>query len=280
MGQVFEFPVALSRDVRDWQLLAGAMLLPPLTSLLLSRCVVRPALRWHRRRQEARARAESRQQIEGQLQKARAETLLLEPVARRKARAEANKEEDGLVVLEAVYGVLEAYLADPACSGSGSSGTPGASSSNSGSSGSSAAAGAADGEAAAAAAEEGGAAAAELPRFVDVTYALQYLVAGGQLQLHGDVSKLGLMGFADAAPGEAKQLHVVFCAGKKVYEVTVEDEQRLVLPGAGQELREAARLQGVLARGSARLGLQLQSRNGRVVVVAAAGGEEAAAAKQ
>jgi DnaJ family protein C protein 11 len=274
---VFEFPVSLSRDVRDWQLLAGAMLLPPLASLFLSRCVVRPALRWHRRRQEAGARAESRQQVQGQLHKARGETLLLEPVARRKARAEANR--DGLVILEAVYGTLEAYLADPAGAAAAAAAAAVAAGADAAGADAAGVNGAAGGsQPAAEAAAEAGRQEAEVPSFIDVTFALQYLVHNGALQLHGDVPKLGLMGFADPAPGECRQLHVVFCHGKKVFEVTVGDEQRLVLPGAGQEVREAAKLHGVLARGSARLGLQLHSRNGRVVLAAgaAAGGEEPA----
>jgi hypothetical protein len=38
------------------------------------------------------------------------------------------------------------------------------------------------------------------PPWLDVTLALQYLVADGALLLHGGLPKSGLMGFADPAP--------------------------------------------------------------------------------
>jgi hypothetical protein len=49
---------------------------------------------------------------------------------------------------------------------------------------------------------------------LDVTLALQYLVADGQLTLHGGMPKSGLMGFTDPAPhiktDGAKQLMIVY----------------------------------------------------------------------
>jgi DnaJ family protein C protein 11 len=292
MGQVFEFPVALSRDVREWQLLAAALVLPPLTSLVMSRCVVRPLLRWHRKRRDAKARAESRKALEQQLSKAAAERALLEPVARRKARAEANKQ--GLVVLEAVYGVLEEYFKQQ-----GGSSIAAGSGDAAGSSSAAAAqqqqqqqqqqqaadASSQQQEAADASSQQqqdkehqGSKGAAqgqkekekeqvepEVALYIDVTHALQYLVSGSKLQLHAGVSKLGLMGFADVALGADKQLHVVYCHGRHVQQVTVEDEQRLVLPGPGQEVGQGPQLQALLQRGNARLGLALEARDGAVV---------------
>lgn len=37
-GQSFEFPILLTGDYRDWELLVAATLVPPLTSWLLMRC--------------------------------------------------------------------------------------------------------------------------------------------------------------------------------------------------------------------------------------------------
>jgi hypothetical protein len=281
MGQVFEFPVALSRDMREWQLLAAALVLPPLTSLVVSRCVVRPLLRWHRKRQDARARAESRQQLEQQVAKAAAERTLLEPVARRKARAEANKQ--GLVILEAVYGSLEEYFRQQGSSSVGAGGGAAGGSSTAQQGGQQQQQG--QQEAAGDSSQQqpqrdqeqqqeaqAAAAAPELPQYIDVTHALQYLVSGSKLQLHADVSKLGLMGFADVALAGPRQLHVVYCHGRHVKEVSVADEHRLVLPGAGQEVGPGAQLQALLQRGNVRLGLELEARDG-AVVQAGAGGE-------
>ena len=108
-GQTFEFPVLLTREWDDLRLVAATSLLPPLTGIILIRLVWRPLARWQRQR---RAAAEQRGNLEAaQLAHAKAarETALLAPVAARKAAAEAG--EDGLVILRAVYGLLEEWRA-------------------------------------------------------------------------------------------------------------------------------------------------------------------------
>jgi hypothetical protein len=78
------------------------------------------------------------------------------------------------------------------------------------------------------------------PQWLDVTEALQYLVSGGKLELHGGVSKLGLMGFADVAPGTDKELYVAYCHNRQLYEKVVGDGDLLRLPGAGEPVCEEA----------------------------------------
>ncbi|WIA19108.1 hypothetical protein OEZ85_003756 [Tetradesmus obliquus] len=67
--------------------------------------------------------------------------------------------------------------------------------------------------------------------------ALQYLVSGGKLELHGGVSKLGLMGFADVAEGD-KELYVAYCYKQRLFEKVVGDADLLRLPGAGEPVCE------------------------------------------
>jgi hypothetical protein len=76
------------------------------------------------------------------------------------------------------------------------------------------------------------------PPWLDVADALQYLVSGGKLELHGGVSKLGLMGFADVAEGD-KELYVAYCYKQRLYEKVVGDTDLLRLPGAGEPVCEA-----------------------------------------
>ncbi len=150
------------------------------------------------------------------LARAAAEQALIEGVARRKLASELGTaaatspqpSSPGLVVVLAVYGLLPEYRAaalqpppppaapaaapqppPPDAGGPAAGGEP---------SGARAAAGAAGKR-------------APPPAWVDVTVALQYLVAEGRLVLHGGVPKSGLMGFADPAPhSEDKQLLVAY----------------------------------------------------------------------
>jgi hypothetical protein len=78
------------------------------------------------------------------------------------------------------------------------------------------------------------------PAWLDVTDALQYLVAGGKLELHGGVSKLGLMGFADVAPKAEKELYVAYCYQRQLFEKVVGDTELLRLPGAGEPVCETS----------------------------------------
>ncbi|KXZ42222.1 hypothetical protein GPECTOR_179g245 [Gonium pectorale] len=112
-GQTFEVPVTLSHSYADVRALAAAYVLPPLAYVAVSRCVVRPLLRWNRQWRERRAQREHAEAVRDSLQKAETEQALIAPVARRRARSEAAKlPTEGLVVLDAVYGSVESYLAD------------------------------------------------------------------------------------------------------------------------------------------------------------------------
>eukprot|EP00775_Hariotina_reticulata_P001748 gene1748-2089_t len=91
-GQSFEFPILLTGDYRDWELLVAATLVPPLTSWLLMRYVVRPLKTWQQRRADRLQRSEHAELLRREAARAAAERALLQPVAKRKALAEASGE--------------------------------------------------------------------------------------------------------------------------------------------------------------------------------------------
>ncbi|KAF8064508.1 ATJ13 [Scenedesmus sp. PABB004] len=289
-GQVFEFPILLTGDPRDWEMLAAASVLPPLASFLALRYVLRPLRAWGARRAERAARAQHAAALRAAAARAGAERALLAPVARRKAAAEAAAE--GLVVLEATYGVLHewrlARAAAAAAAGQQPHGEPGGAAqpqqqqqqpadlqqpdqarrapgggkrqrigsprANGAAPPADGAAPGAPGEPAAAgagAAGEGGGETEEqgLPAaWLDVTEALQYLVAGGKLELAGGVSKLGLMGFADVAPSADKELYVAYAHRRQLFEKVVADGELLRLPGAGEPVADAGASERLWAR--------------------------------
>eukprot|EP00879_Flechtneria_rotunda_P006476 GHRR01006805.1.p1 GENE.GHRR01006805.1~~GHRR01006805.1.p1 ORF type:complete len:656 (+),score=249.29 GHRR01006805.1:248-2215(+) len=268
-GQVFEFPILLTGDYRDWEYLAAASIIPPLTSFLVMRYVVRPLRSWQRQRTEQQQRKERAEQLRHEAMRAASETALLQPVARRKAAAEAAA--GGLVILEAVYGVLHEYRlaraaqqqqqlsaqqlpaqqqqqqnhvqADRQPQQQQPCGEQQHSSQVNGSGSNTSSNTTAHGAENSSSRPEQASSSSKVdedqqlpPAWLDVTAALQYLVAGGKLELHGGVSKLGLMGFADVAPKSDKELYVAYCYHRQLYEKVVGDTELLRLPGAGEPI--------------------------------------------
>ncbi|EFJ44045.1 molecular chaperone [Volvox carteri f. nagariensis] len=294
-GQTFEVPVTLSHQYSDWTALAAAYVAPPLAYIVVSRFVVRPLARWHRQRRERQQQQQHADAIRESLQKAFSERSLIEPVARRKARSEAAKRPAaGLVVLDAVYGKVEAYLAEGGQQQGAAVGAMAVASSADGSgdvaaamaaavagattpanaagptdpdledrSGSHATASASGRDTAAASTPGNGATGAATqppalpPPWLSVTSALQYQVSDSKLTLHPGLSKKNQMGFADPTPGSAdsRLLYVAYLYGDKVYEVTVDDMDGLQLPGAGELVSDPAAARGLLHLGAAAHGV-------------------------
>lgn len=55
------------------------------------------------------------------------------------------------------------------------------------------------------------------PAVMDVTSAVQYLVSDSQLELFEGISKSGLMGFCDLAPGQPKTLKIQYLYRNRAY---------------------------------------------------------------
>ncbi|KAF6251111.1 molecular chaperone [Scenedesmus sp. NREL 46B-D3] len=271
-GQVFEFPILLTGDCRDWEMLAAASIVPPLASFLVMRYVVGPVKRWQRRRADMAARSEHAEQLRRLARKAAAERALMRPVARRKAAAEAAA--GGLVIIEAVYGLLHEYRLARAQQGqSSSSGSAAAgmqqhqqqqqqqqqqrqqqqepqrqqqaSSSDSSSAGQPQMNGSSSSSSSPAADAAGSSSSSSSeddlalpPLWLDVTEALQYLVSEGKLELNPGASKRGLMGFAGVADQGDKELYVAYCYQQRLYQKVIGDTDLLRLPGAGELVSE------------------------------------------
>eukprot|EP00877_Chromochloris_zofingiensis_P007619 jgi/Chrzof1/310/Cz01g10230.t1 len=269
-GQVFDFPIILSTDYREWGLIVGATLLPPLTAIVVTRFVFRPLARWRQKANDRRQQEERADEIRINLKKAVSEAALLEPVAKRRAAAEAA--EDGLIILEAVYGVVADYKEhrqQQAASSrqqqqpqqqqqqhivAGRSSQPsstdvpepevsqqnGTSSTRHDHAASISSNGAqpADSSQPSSSSNNG-----FLHPWLDVTQALQYLVNGSKLELYSGVSKKGLMGFADPAPSCEKRLYVAFSYQRQLFEKEVGDAEMLRLPGAGEAIKDPDHVQ-------------------------------------
>lgn len=268
-GQTFEVPVLISQDFRNLKVLGAAYILPPLTWLILTRYVVRPLRKWHQKRLEREAQLEYAEEIWKDLDTAYAEVQLLRPVAVRKVRSEAQA--GGLVLIEGAYGSLEAYREawtsslnghDPAGGEPSCAPQEGASTSSQGQGhGRDVSArwpsrnGYLDPPLASPFEQGANRCICPPPRWMDVTSALQYLVAEGTLKLYPGVSKKGLMGFADPQPQGDKHLCIAFAYKKTLYEVVIGDLEGVILPDGGLDnpikdpQREAYLQQRAVAQG-------------------------------
>eukprot|EP00798_Chlamydomonas_sp_ICE-L_P030691 gene30691-35718_t len=266
----------------DWRVVAAAYVLPPLAYLAASRFIIRPMNAWARRWAEQQAANEYTNEVESVMRASTTEQALLAPVARRKARAEVEK--GGLVILEAVYGVLGSYweeqeklghgvktAAGLAASARGARAADGMAAGTSDSASSSATPSWAD-----PASEDASSSFPIPPKFEDasssfnlppkwmrVVGATQYLVVDGRLILYEGPPKSGLMGFADPAPRvtSGKELYVAYLADGAVYEVTVGDTSRLVLPVPKLDpLADDARATHLISIGELALGIQIPKK--------------------
>jgi len=198
-GQKFVFPCLIFTHY-GWRTALASALLPPLAFSVAKYALVKPLLRYMRDKERLEARSELLSTVSEALANAEAERQLLEPVAKRKTRKEAQA--GGLVVVAAVYGTrrgLEAWQReqDP---------TPGAADATND---------------------------APVQEWCDVTVATQFLVDNRCLVFHQGVSKAGLMGFYDMAPGESKELWVMYLLGGVPCRSQVGDHQGCRLPADG-----------------------------------------------
>eukprot|EP00798_Chlamydomonas_sp_ICE-L_P016635 gene16635-22884_t len=266
-GQTFELPISISQRYDDWRVVAAAYILPQLTFLAASRLIFRPLASWSRRRTEQQSQKELSADIWAHLKSAEVEQSLVAPLAKRKAESEAKKK--GLVLLDAVYGVLDTYKtqqqqewlkleqqqnAPPEGSEVTASGNTSSTSST-------------DPASSATLQQEGGDSGSDDPKspplqWLRVVLAMQYQVVDGRLILYKGPSKAGLMGFTDPAPHvtSGKQLYVAYMHGGAVYETCVDDTEQLELPISGASpVPDPEKVKLLIKMGEHVLGTQLVS---------------------
>eukprot|EP00192_Tetraselmis_astigmatica_P008949 CAMPEP_0117666956 /NCGR_PEP_ID=MMETSP0804-20121206/10677_1 /TAXON_ID=1074897 /ORGANISM="Tetraselmis astigmatica, Strain CCMP880" /LENGTH=617 /DNA_ID=CAMNT_0005474585 /DNA_START=142 /DNA_END=1993 /DNA_ORIENTATION=+ len=212
--------------------------LPWMVIILGKRLIVKPYLINQRVRATNAVQAETMGALRQRLTAAASERRLLDPVSRRKTKKEVGKA--GLVVVQAVYGAVEAIHSLGILPQQGSDafsqhdlpaeGPP---------------------------APLGDSTSSPQPaaNWIDVTTATQFLVENSQLTLHQGVSKAGLMGFCDIAPGQLKELRILFLSAGQPCLARVGDLQGCSLPSGGAPLDDeeetAAVIQFARSRGLA-----------------------------
>uniref|UniRef100_A0A7S1SMK2 DnaJ-like protein C11 C-terminal domain-containing protein n=1 Tax=Tetraselmis chuii TaxID=63592 RepID=A0A7S1SMK2_9CHLO len=222
-GQKFVCPIMLFTHY-DWRVALASALLPPLCVSGVKYAIIKPILRHLRDKEKLARRSELMGIVSEGLASAESERRLLEPVAKRKTKKEAER--GGLVVVSAVYGtrkgleIWQAQWAQQQRQGSDAAETP----------------------------------AETLQQWCDVTVATQFLVDGSRLVLHQGVSKAGLMGFHDVAPGENKELWVMYLLDGEPFRSQVGDQQSCRLPRDGAAIEDGAQ-RGEVMRAAELLGL-------------------------
>lgn len=105
-GQQLQIPILLSRDSRDWAMLLGATVLPPLIGTVIHFGIIRPVFRRYRLTQAMARRRQGLEQVQESIAAAVAAQQLLHAVGYRRAVQLAAK--GGLVIVEALHGRQEA----------------------------------------------------------------------------------------------------------------------------------------------------------------------------
>ncbi|GMH44031.1 hypothetical protein BSKO_11965 [Bryopsis sp. KO-2023] len=216
-GFQLDIPLILSRDFKEWKIALAAYTLPPLLISIVRYLVFKPLMRKYEERVALAARKEHSEAIARQLRAATASQSLISPVAQRLTREAAAQ--GGLVIVHAEYGVIDGQRRPI---------PPG---------------------------EQAGASSASSldlpPSSLDVTAAIQYLVSARELILHPGVSKFGLMGFCDPAPGQKKTLRIRYVWKGRPYRAEVGDEDGLKLPSQGALVLDLAEAEQVMTMAKA-----------------------------
>ncbi len=190
MGQDFSVPMILSSTLTARAVAAGTVF-PAVMGVLLRTFWLRPRQIARRKRKLEREREANAEQISKARREAKTDIDLMQFAVARKRQMEEQR--GGLIIVKAVYG----NIPPPPTRRRGAT----------------------DDE--------------EWPvegdTTIDVTIPLQYLLEDSKLQLFSS-EKSGLPGFCDPAPGEDKQLYVLYRFKGKLHEALIGDRQPLFMP--------------------------------------------------
>ncbi|KAL8276647.1 hypothetical protein RQP46_010915 [Phenoliferia psychrophenolica] len=187
LGQKLVLPIIVSSSF-DPTLAVAFTVLPALSIVAANHFVVAPRKRRRISAKITELRAEHAEFIAERRMEARDAVALLEEHARKKMEQERNS--NGLVILEATYGVLESRPSALPPTGE----------------------------------EE------KDPRWLDVTVTLSTLVTNSQLVIPSGRSKAALLGFYDCAMGEPKTLRIRYLFKGREHLVEVEDTGAVAAP--------------------------------------------------
>jgi len=190
MGQDFSVPIILSRELTMQSITAGTIF-PAVLGSLIKALWLRPRAIARRRRKLQRERETNAEQISKARAEAKTDIELMQFAVARKRQTEQAR--GGLIIEKAIFG----RIPQPPSRRRG--GNP----------------------------DEEWPAAGDTT--IEVTTPLQYLLEDSKLQLFNS-AKSGLPGFCDPAPGEDKQLYVLYRFKGKLHEALIGDRQPLFMP--------------------------------------------------
>ncbi len=190
MGQDFSVPIILSNAL-TWQAVTAGTVFPAIMSVLLRTFWLRPRQIARRKRKLQREREANAEQISKARREAKTDVDLMQFAVARKRQMEEQR--GGLIIVKSIYG----QIPPPPTRRRGVA--------------------------------EDDEWPCEGETTIDVTTPLQYLLEDSKLQLFSS-EKSGLPGFCDPAPGEDKQLYVLYRFKGKLHEALIGDRQPLLMP--------------------------------------------------
>jgi len=191
LGQEFSVPIILSKELTYRSLCAGTVV-PAVFGAMFKTLWLRPRKAARRRRKLERERQANAEQISKARREAQTDVELMRFAVNRKRQMEESR--GGLIIIKAIFGNIPPLNRREAANADATDDWP-----------------------------------TEMETTVEVTVPLQYLLEDSKLQLFNS-AKSGLPGFCDPAPGEEKQLYVLYRFKGRLHEVIIGDRQPLLMP--------------------------------------------------
>ncbi|KAJ3245239.1 hypothetical protein HDU78_009719 [Chytriomyces hyalinus] len=236
LGQKFVLPIQLAQQF-DIKMALLATIIPLCTALALDRLILLPNRRSRLAARLTKLRQDNADMLESRKQEAMSAVSLMAQQVARKRESEESK--NGLVVMEAIYGLLPESRFPRGSHGGGG----GRSFSFMGGVGSSLNGGNGVSTPPHMVVEQDNGSvenitggpivtepSEEAVKWIDVTIPVQALVLNSQLYISGGHSKAHIVGFYDPCLGEAKKLRVTYRFQGKLHQVEVDDSNALAAP--------------------------------------------------
>lgn len=192
-------PILLSDEIRA-NVIAGALLVPLLGSVLIDKFYLEPKKKADMKKRLEELRETNAAVLNQRKQEAEEAIQLMQASVAKKVDQEIEK--NGLVIVEAIYGILPPSKIRPRSTSITESISPYSSllhPSNS-------------------------------SKFIDVSIPIQNLVSNSQVFISGGFSKSNMIGFYDPCLGEKKRLRIKYRFQERLHWVEIGDRETLALP--------------------------------------------------
>lgn len=199
MGRRLVIPILLSDEIRA-NIIAGSLLVPLIGSVLIDTFYLEPRKKAAIKKRLDELRELNAEVLTQRQAEAKEAIQLMQTSVTKKLGQEIEK--NGLVIIEAVYGVLPPSKTKPQARSIASSLSPFSPLLHPRNS----------------------------AKFIDVTVPIQNLVANSQVFISGGFSKSNMIGFYDPCLGEKKRLRIKYRFQEKLHWVEIGDRETLALP--------------------------------------------------